>query len=374
MYIPPFALRDGVSAVRSMASYLIKFLSIGAKGALLTGPFTNIMDKYELKEDFNRKWFDYLAFALSGLDAAHTQAAPVLYTMGDLHNPGAVLDYPMGGMQSLTNALVKGLTDHNGELRLNSRVEKLILKNENECEAVGISGGAKCHGVILQDGTVVKARKGVVSNAPLWNMAKILEDSVDENNNSDAIGKAVKEVRKQADDMEMTGSFMHLHLGIPADGIDEDIECHHSMLNMNESITAEQNLAIVSIPTVFDPSLAPEGYHIVTKYMPIQLQVRTLRTGKNLWKRKRILERSELVLIHQLQLSIEKKMDMTPLKKKRLKPCGRLWNASFQMCENAQVERILWFLWEAHSHIEDIIKGFEARMGPHLVRGKKSGN
>lgn len=266
MYIPPFALRDGVSAVRSMASYLIKFLSIGAKGALLTGPFTNIMDKYELKEDFNRKWFDYLAFALSGLDAAHTQAAPVLYTMGDLHNPGAVLDYPMGGMQSLTNALVKGLTDHNGELRLNSRVEKLILKNENESEAVGISGGAKCHGVILQDGTVVKARKGVVSNAPLWNMAKILEDSVDENNNSDAIGKAVKEVRKQADDMEMTGSFMHLHLGIPADGIDEDIECHHSMLNMNESITAEQNLAIVSIPTVFDPSLAPEGYHIVHAY------------------------------------------------------------------------------------------------------------
>ena len=76
----------------------------------------------------------------------------------------------------------------------------------------------------------------------------------------------MKEVRKQADAMEMTGSFMHLHLGIPAEGLPADLECHHSVLNLSTDVTAEQNLVIVSIPTIFDPTLAPEGYHIIHAY------------------------------------------------------------------------------------------------------------
>ena len=57
-----------------------------------------------------------------------------------------------------------------------------------------------------------------------------------------------------------------LHLGIPADGLPDDLDCHHSVLNLNEDVTAEQNLVIVSIPTIFDPTLAPEGYHVVHAY------------------------------------------------------------------------------------------------------------
>lgn len=256
-YIPPFALRGDFYAVRSLFRYIIKFLQIGTKGTLLTGPFTKTMDLYNLKSTFLRKWFDYLSFALSGLDAAHTQAAPVSYTIGDLHRPGAILDYPMGGMDSLINALVKGLTDHGGELRLNSRVEKLLLE-EHEGDAV-------CKGVILSDGSIMKAKRGVVCNAPLWNMARILQDSVEINNNQSAIARAVAQVRKQADGMEMTGSFMHLHLGIPSEGL-QNLEMHHSMLNFDVDVTAEQNLVIISIPTIADPSLAPDGYHIVHAY------------------------------------------------------------------------------------------------------------
>eukprot|EP00956_Cyclotella_meneghiniana_P001330 scaffold1449_cov60-Cyclotella_meneghiniana.AAC.2 len=220
------------------------------------------MNKYGVKDNFVSQWFDYLAFALSGLDAAHTQAAPVAYTMIDLHKKGAVLDYPRGGLDSLIQALVKGLTIDRGdgvgggELRLNSRVKKFVLEESND--------RAKCTGVVLEDGTVINSKYGVICNAPLWNMAKLLEDSI--NNSQDvAVAKAVKEVRKQADEMQMTGSFMHLHLGIPSDGL-EGIDCHHSVLNLEEDVTAAQNLVIVSIPTVFDPSLAPDGYHVVHAY------------------------------------------------------------------------------------------------------------
>jgi len=259
-YIPPLALRGDAFVLRSLLNYLFKFLRIGTKGLLLTGPFTVTMEKYDLKNPFLLKWFDYLAFALSGLDAAHTQAAPVSYTMGDLHRPGKVLDYPKGGMDSLIDALVKGLTNHKGELRLNSRVERLLLEEKD--------GEAHCTGVVLNDGSTIKARRGVVSNAPLWNMAQILEDSVNVNDNSESslIDSAVAKVREQANDMEMTGSFMHLHLGIPKAGIDDDLEMHHSVLNFDLDVTAEQNLVIISIPTVADPSLAPEGYHIVHAY------------------------------------------------------------------------------------------------------------
>ena len=51
---------------------------------MLTGDFGQVMDKYNLSNPFVRKWFDYLAFALSGLDAAHTQAAAVAYMTLDV--------------------------------------------------------------------------------------------------------------------------------------------------------------------------------------------------------------------------------------------------------------------------------------------------
>ena len=78
------SVRGGVAAVASLARYTLKLLSIGSKGSMLTGDFAKVMDKYNLQNPFVRKWFDYLAFALSGLDAAHTQAAAVAYMTLDV--------------------------------------------------------------------------------------------------------------------------------------------------------------------------------------------------------------------------------------------------------------------------------------------------
>jgi len=263
-YIPPFALRGDISAVASLMKYTMKLLSIGSKGSLLTGPFSRVMDLYDVKQDsFVRKWFDYIAFALSGLDAEHTQAAPVAYMMIDLHKPGAVLDYPMGGMDSLIRALVSGMGRFGGRLRVNSRVERMLLSHRGK--------KAECRGVVLSDGKVIRAKKGVVCNAPLWNTARILEDSVSDDLSTGGgkegpIVAAVEHIRKEADKMNMTRSFMHLHLGIPKEGLPGDLECHHSVLDFSKEITAEQNMVIISIPTVFDPSLAPDGYHVVHAY------------------------------------------------------------------------------------------------------------
>lgn len=264
-YIPPLALRGSEniwSSIRSIFPYLGKILTIGTKGLLLTGPFTKTLDLYKMEDPFVRKWFDYLAFALSGVDASNTQGAPLAYMMSDLHKPGAVLDYPMGGMDSLINALVVGVRKHGGDVRLNSRVEKFLLEETKE-------GDVQCVGVELHNGRRIHAKRGVVSNAPLWNYARILQDSVvheGSNNGKGAIHEVVARIQQQADAMSMTRSFMHLHLGIPKDGLPDDLECHHSVLNFDLPVTDEQNMSIISIPTVFDPSLAPNGYHVVHAY------------------------------------------------------------------------------------------------------------
>jgi hypothetical protein len=48
-YVPPFALRGGFGVVASLARYMLKLLSIGTKGTLLTGPFTKCLDLYEVR-------------------------------------------------------------------------------------------------------------------------------------------------------------------------------------------------------------------------------------------------------------------------------------------------------------------------------------
>ena len=45
--------------------------------------------------------------------------------------------------------------------------------------------------------------------------------------------------------------------GIDAEGMPPDLDCHHLVVNSWADLEAPQNVCIASIPTVFDPSLAP---------------------------------------------------------------------------------------------------------------------
>lgn len=49
-YIPPFALRSDIWIAASLARYFLKILSIGTRGILLTGPFTALMDMYNVSQ------------------------------------------------------------------------------------------------------------------------------------------------------------------------------------------------------------------------------------------------------------------------------------------------------------------------------------
>lgn len=103
----------------------------------------------------------------------------------------------------------------------------------------------------------ILASKSVVSNASTWDTAKLLPKT----------SSPAQDFRHRANMTKKTDSFMHLHLGIDATGLPSNLECHHFVLNeWGVGIEAPQNVCIVSIPTVFDPSLAPAGCHVVHAY------------------------------------------------------------------------------------------------------------
>jgi len=67
-------------------------------------------------------------------------------------------------------------------------------------------------------------------------------------------------------------SFLSLHLGVRADLIPAGTHVHHLLLERWEEIEAEQGTVFVSMPSLLDPSLAPEDHHIVHTFTPSSME------------------------------------------------------------------------------------------------------
>jgi phytoene dehydrogenase-like protein len=52
-------------------------------------------------------------------------------------------------------------------------------------------------------------------------------------------------------------------------GLPDDLELHHIIVNdWSKGVDAEQNVVLISIASVKDPSMAPEGKHVLHAYLP----------------------------------------------------------------------------------------------------------
>ncbi|CAM9829278.1 unnamed protein product [Chrysoparadoxa australica] len=249
MGLPPFGLRTDVGAVVTLARYarvLLKTLPVGQQ---LQGPFGDVMDACEVTDPFIRNHLNLLCFLLQGLPADGTLVAVMAYMCSDFYREGAVLDYPKGGTGALVDALVRGVEKREGsKVVLNAHVEEITLDDK------GRAGGVR-----LRDGKVIKARRGVISNASQWDTLKLLPD-----------GALPEEFVEERQGTPQCKSFMHVHLGVKAANLPKKvapIECHYTqVLDWEQPIDAAGNVIVVSIPSVLDPSLAPPGCHVVHAY------------------------------------------------------------------------------------------------------------
>ncbi|MBD2097937.1 NAD(P)/FAD-dependent oxidoreductase [Trichocoleus sp. FACHB-591] len=243
--IPPAAVRFDIGAALTMGRFASSLFQHIGHIPKLTGSFSRVMEGV-ITDPFICNWLDLLCFLLSGLPASGTSAAEMAFMFADWYRPEVTLDYPIGGSGALVDALVRGLQKRRGKLLLNAHVEQVLV------------AGDRAVGVRLRGGKEIRAKRAVISNASIWDTLKLLP-----------AGALPQRFQAQRQSTPACDSFMHLHLGIDATELRSDLACHYIVVNDWEmGVTAPQNVVLVSIPSLLDPSLAPAGKHTIHIYTP----------------------------------------------------------------------------------------------------------
>lgn len=253
--IPTMALRSGRFKLLPLLPHYQALQKVIPYATELDGSFASFMDEHITRGSWLEHWLDALAFSLSGLPARETGAAAMAYTLFDLHRDGGTLDYPSGGMGKIASTFVKVVRETGGEVHLSSPVDRIIV---DRGRAIGLA---------LASGEFVRCRRGVICNAPVWALGDLLRGQED---------KLLPDQRKALaecsyDSLETTKSFMHLHLGLDATGLElSKMQPHFTVMSQglgNADPCADRNMVCVSNPSVLDPSLVDQpGKMVVHAY------------------------------------------------------------------------------------------------------------
>ena len=239
--IPTLALRaDWQLLGVLLGGYGRSLLRLLPQLGAIQGSAGDLLDR-TVQDPWVRRLVDLECFLLSGLKASGTVAPEMAFMFGERAN--SVIDYPIGGSGAIVQALVRGLERWGGELRLGCHVERILLE----------AGQVK--GVQLRNGEQLSANI-VISNATLWDTYTQLLQPQD----------LPAAYRQKALKTPAVDSFMHLHLGIDAAGL-TGLTGHHVVVpGCERDLAAPGNTCMISIPSVWDPGLAPAGHHVVHAY------------------------------------------------------------------------------------------------------------
>jgi len=186
----------------------------------------------------------------------------LVYTFAQ--NEGGLMRRVKGGMGSLSEALARSISDKGGEVRLKTPVQRVLIRD------------GRATGVELRDGRCITARV-VVSNL---DKAATCFGLVGREHLDAATIERIERV-------EQRGAYMHLlfklrrlpRYGPPFEHLNAD-----PRTRFNTTLVPDPELQQASyeacrrgevpehpavgmqIPTVMDPSLAPDGFHIATTY------------------------------------------------------------------------------------------------------------
>mmetsp|Transcript_9626 Transcript_9626/g.10694 ORF Transcript_9626/g.10694 Transcript_9626/m.10694 type:complete len:619 (+) Transcript_9626:60-1916(+) len=254
--LPTVALRGDIGTVLTAAPYLANFAKLNPLENLkLTKPFQKILQTSGIeRHSFAQRWLDLLCFCLSGLPAEGTITAEMAMMMGEFYDNDATMDCPIGGSKSIVDALVRGIEKHGGQVFCNTPVEEIMIKD-------GITKGVRIASKKEKGGRFIGVKKAVVSNLSVWDLygsgivdQSVFPDSLVTERMATPIGK----------------SFMHLHVGFRATKAElEALEAHYMYIDdWSKSVEGEDNAVLLSIPSVHDDTLAPEGHGVLHIYTP----------------------------------------------------------------------------------------------------------
>jgi carotene isomerase len=239
--IPAIALRADFNLIPLLLTqYPAALLKLLPQLAIIQTSVGNVARVF-VHDRWVQRLIDLECFLLSGLKADGTIAPEVAFMLGERSH--SVIDYPIGGSDAIVQALIRGLERWGGTLRLNAHVEQILVER------------GKVTGVQLRRGEVLNAPI-VISNATIWDTYTHLLKPTD----------LPPAYRQKALNTPAVDSFMHLHLGIRADGLDKLTGHHVVVHDAAQDITMPGNTCMISIPSVWDAKLAPSGHHVVHAY------------------------------------------------------------------------------------------------------------
>ena len=199
--------------------------------------------KRHIQDPLLLKFIDIECYCWSAVTAEMTPMINASMVFSDRHYGG--VNYPIGGVGKIAQKLVEGLEGVGGQIKYKSRVTRILTIN------------GKAVGVKLSDGKVYYAKR-IVSNATRWDtFNKLLSEDL----------KPYCEYKWQQR-YQKSPSFLNLHMGVKAEVLPLDTECHHVILEDWKKMTDEEGTLFVSIPTLLDAKLAPKGYHIIHAFTP----------------------------------------------------------------------------------------------------------
>lgn len=189
------------------------------------------------------KFIDMECYCWSVVPADRTPMINAGMVFSDRHYGG--INYPKGGVGQIAQKLVEGLEKAGGQIQYKAKVTKIITQ---EGRAVGVE---------LANGKVYGAKR-IISNATRWDtFEKLLP--------AEEIPAAEKKWQNR---YQKSPGFLSLHLGVKADVLPLGTDCHHILLEDWQKMEAAQGTIFLSIPTLLDPDLAPEGHHILHAFTP----------------------------------------------------------------------------------------------------------
>ena len=204
--------------------------------------FGNIVDNH-LEDPFLRNWVNLLSFLISGMSMHDTNTAAMATLFNEWFEKESYLEYPKGGSESIVKALINGLTKNGGEIILSSKVKNINFNNN------------LATGITLENGFQYTS-EFVVSNTDAWNLKNLIPNAIS------------KKWNPKSFNLNKCDSFLHIHLGIDAEGL-ENLPMHAIHVdNWERGISAERNIAVFSIPSVLDKEMAPKGKHVLHGYTP----------------------------------------------------------------------------------------------------------
>ncbi|NET10787.1 MAG: carotene isomerase, partial [Symploca sp. SIO2B6] len=194
------------------------------------------------------KFIDMECYCWSVVPADKTPMINAGMVFSDRHYGG--VRYPKGGVGKIAEALAKGLENVGGQIHYKARVTQILLERG---QAVGVR---------LASGQEYFAKR-VISNATRWDTFESLVSL------TDLPYEKLPNLEEQWQTRyQKSPSFFSMHLGVKADVIPPETDCHHILLEDWSTMEAPYGTLFVSIPTLLDPDLAPDDHHIFHVFTP----------------------------------------------------------------------------------------------------------